>query len=421
MNAVLHYRNLIAVLALSLSAAQAAEMDYPDLPPATQIEDALHSSVQVKNATSALNMELANLRKWYSGNYEFNLRAGSARRNVSSTGQRLNEWEVALERPLRLPNKLSIDHEIGDATVARARYALGDAHHEAARNLLRLWFAWQREQAQVLLWRDQIALIQKQVALVEKRVKAGDAAKLELNQMQMTAAQANVSLQQAQLRAQLASNALQREFPTILLTDDLVPTSPQPIENDYAYWRNLSLSDNHELGMIEQQKIVQQLLARRSQADRLPDPTLGARYSSETGGAEKVTGVYISIPLALTARSATAEAAAREAEIAADQFAFVQRRLESDISSAHNQAISSYESWRTAREVAIAVAHNAELVNKAYNLGESSITDSLIAQRSALDASLAETLARLDANESRYRLLLDAHQLWAMHESEEQP
>ena len=55
---------------------------------------------------------------------------------------------------------------------------------------------------------------------------------------------------------------------------------------------------------------------------------------------------------------------------------------------------------------------NAELVAKAYSLGESSLPYSLSARRFALESSLAEILAQLDANEARYRLLLDAHLLW---------
>ncbi len=62
---------------------------------------------------------------------------------------------------------------------------------------------------------------------------------------------------------------------------------------------------------------------------------------------------------------------------------------------------------------------NAELVARAYSLGESSLGETLVARRQALEASLAESLARLDANEARYRLLLDAHQLWVDNDSHE--
>jgi outer membrane protein TolC len=409
------------LIAICSNSAYATQIEIPDLPPASDVASALDNHLMVLNAASNLKLEQANQRKWNSGNYEFYLRAGSAQRNVSSTGQKLKEWDVALERPLRLLNKVSIDHEIGAASVARADFALGDARHEAGRLLLKLWFDWEREQAQVSLWLNQIDIYQKQVDTVAKRIKAGDAAKMELNQAQIMVSQATVSSQQVQLRAQLAGNALRREFPSIQLEDDLIPTQPQAIELGYTYWQAHVLDDNHELGMAQEHSHIQQLLAERSRADQLPDPTIGARYSSEVGGSEKVAGVYVSIPLSFGLRNATTAAAQQLATIAADQFAFVQRRLESDVNGAYRQATNSYANWQKAREAALAIAHNAQLVSKAYSLGEGSLTDSLAAQRYALDATLTEALAQLDANESRYRLLLDSHQLWTQDEHGHKP
>ncbi|MGB8517363.1 MAG: transporter, partial [Gallionella sp.] len=143
------------IVAMLGNVASAGEIITSDLPPMAQVNSALDNHLLVLNAQSGLRLELANQNKWNSGNYEFNLRAGSAQRQVVNTEQKLQEWDVALERPLRLPNKANIDHDIGAANVARADFALGDAHHEAARLLLHLWFVWQREQAQVMLWQQQ--------------------------------------------------------------------------------------------------------------------------------------------------------------------------------------------------------------------------------------------------------------------------
>ncbi|MDE2117552.1 MAG: TolC family protein [Betaproteobacteria bacterium] len=405
-------------LALFSSIAPATEISYPDLPPPAQIESALSNHLPVLNAASNLKMEHANQRKWNSGNYEFNLRAGSSQRNIVSTGQNLKEWDVALERPLRLFNKVGIDGDIGEASVARAEYALGDARHEAGRTLLQMWFAWQREQAQANLWQQQVDILKQQAQMTEKRVRAGDAPKLELNQAQAAAAQAGVSWHQARLRAQLAGNDLLRHFPAIRLPEKLQPATPQAVEHDLAFWKSRVLEHNHELGMVQEQSRVQQLLAQRSRADLLPDPTVGVRYANELGGNEKVTGVYLSVPISFGQRSATAEGVAQQAAIAADQEAFVKRRLEGDIYAAHTQAVSSFATWQQAHEAAQAIRSNAELVGKAYSLGESSLSDSLTARRFALESSLAENLAQLDANEARYRLLLDAHQLWPLDDEE---
>ncbi len=402
------------LLALLSGIACAEEINRPDLPPSVQVESALNLHLTVLNATSELKMERANQRKWNSGSYEFNLRAGTGQRNIASTGQNLKEWDVALERPLRMHNKVGIDEDIGAAGVARAGYALGDARHEAARALIQLWFAWQREQAQVVLWQQQVDILRQQAQMAEKRVKAGDAPKLELNQAQAAAAQASVSWHQARLRAQLAGNDLKRQFPAIQLPEKALPVFPQVIEHNFAFWKSRILEHNHELGMAQEQSRVQQLLAQRSRADQLPDPTVGVRYSNESGGNEKVTGVYLSVPFSFGQRNATAEGAAQQAAIAADQEAFIKRRLEGDIYASHTQAVSSFATWQQAHEAAQAIRSNAELVGKAYSLGESSLSDSLTARRFALESSLAENLAQLDANEARYRLLLDAHQLWPL-------
>lgn len=404
-------------LTLMSGVACAAEINRPDLPPPAQVERALDEHLLVLNATSGLKLELANQRKWDSGTYEFSLRAGSAQRNIANTGQKLKEWDVALERPLRLPGKVGIDQDIGTASVQRAEFALGDAHHEAGRLLLKLWFSWQREQTTAALWQKQVEILKQQAVMAEKRVKSGDAPRLELNMAQAAAAQASVSWHQARLRAQMAGNDLNRQFPAIQLPEKPLASTPQAIEHDFEFWKSRIFADNHELGMVQQQTHVQQLLAQRSNADRIPDPTVGMRYSNEMGGNEKVTGIYLMVPLSIGHRSATAEGVAQQAAMAADQEAFVKRRLEGDVYAAHMQATRNFETWQQANDAATAIRSNADLVAKAYTLGESSLSDSLSARRFALESSLAESLARLDANEARYRLLLDAHQLWALDEA----
>lgn len=407
---ILHF----IAIALSLSAATtyAAESSFPDLPPHEQVDAALNGNINVMNAETEVNIEQVNQRKWQSGNYEFNLRAGSSRRQIATPDQRLKEWDVALERPVRLINKVMIDYDIGEEVVARANFALGDARHEAGRTLLHLWFNWQREQTQVTQWQNQVENLTQQALTTEKRLKAGDAPRMELSQANAAVSQATVSLQQSKMRAELAGNELARQFPLIVLPVQLNPAEPQPIPENFDYWKQTILNDNHELAMVQSERRIQQMLAQRSRADRIPDPTLGIRYSNEMGGNEKLTGVYLSIPLSFGLRGANAENAEYQAKIAGDRENAIRRRLEGDIYAAHTQAVSSYQIWQQARDAAASIRQNADLVSRAYSLGESSLSETLVARRLALESTLSENLMRLDANEARYRLLLDAHQLW---------
>jgi outer membrane protein TolC len=390
-----------------------AESRYPDLPPHDQVDAALEGHINVLAAKSGVLIEQANQRKWNSGNYEFNLRAGSAQRKITSPGQTLREWDVSLERPIRLPNKVWIDSDIGSEGVAHAEQALGDAHHEAGRMLLHLWFNWLREQAQSTQWQQQVDILKQQALTTEKRLKAGDAPRMEWSQAQAAVAQANVSWHQATMRAQLAGNELIREFPAIQMPSQLATALPQPIEHDLAYWNDIILDHNHELGMIQAENRLQQLHAERSRAERLPDPTIGVRHSNEMGGNEIVTGLYLSLPISFGQRWASAEAAQYHADIAGHREAAARRRIVGDINAVHAQANSSYQIWQQAQEAANSIRQNAELVSRAYSLGESSLSETLTARRLALESALAANLAQLDANEARYRLLLDAHQLWA--------
>jgi outer membrane protein TolC len=289
---------------------------------------------------------------------------------------------------------------------------LNDARHETSRVLLRLWFNWQREQTQALQWKQQVDILKQQAQTTEKRLLAGDAPRMEFSQANAAVAQANVALQQSKMRTELAGNELTRQFPSIVLPPKLPSNEPRAIPEKLDYWKQIIIDHNHELEMVRSERRIKQMLAKRGRAERIPDPTVGLRYSNELGGAEKVAGVYVSVPLSFGLRGSHAENAEQQAEIAANRESTVTRRLESDIYTAHTQAVSSYMIWLQAREAAASIRQNAELVTRAYSLGESSLFETLTARRLALESTLAESLMRLDANEARYRLLLDAHQLW---------
>lgn len=404
-------------LAVSFSHAET------DLPPHAQVDRALDEHILVLNAQARMQMEQSEQRKRDTGEYEFTLHGAAYRDRLleGATQNDYRDWEVAIERPLRLPNKVWIDSDIGASALARGQYALGDARHEASRQLLRLWFAWQREQAQVMQWQGQLDILQQQAVITEKRIKAGDAPRMELNQVNAAAAMSEVSMRQAQLRAALAADELKRQFSALPLPASPALAEPQAIDKPLSYWHDIILDHNHEIGLAMAEADYQRGLAERASADRIPDPTLGLKYSSLLDRKQRIAGIYVSIPLGYSARSANAESASAQARIAADQAQALQRKVEGDIFNAYTHAVSSYAIWQQVSAAANALRHNADLVARAYGLGESSLDMTLISRRQALEATLAETLARLDANESRYRLLLDAHQLWNSDKDDHAP
>ena len=402
---------LTALLSLPVFADEASR---PDLPRADQVNAALRSNINVITAETQLSLAQSQQRKLDLGNHEFNFRASSGQRHIVNSGRLVKEWNVAVERPIRLFDKSRLDGDIGAAGTSRAEYALGDARHEAGRLLLHLWFNWLREQAKLQQWQHQTELLQQQVQITEQRLRAGDVPRMELNQARTAVAQAEVSRRQAEIRSELAAAELHRQFPALRLPEHAETALPVPVAHSLNYWKSRFLADNHRLGMAQSESRIQELSAQRSRADRLPDPTVGIYYANEMGGNERVTYLTVSVPFSFGLRSARAEGAGYQAKVAAEQEVSVRQQLESDIYSTYTQAKGSYAVWQQAHEAASGALKNAELATRAYRLGESGLSNVLDARRQALESALSEVVAKFDANEARYRLLLDTHQLWPL-------
>lgn len=411
---------LVLLTALAASPARAGDAAAePDLPPLQAVMRAIADYPQVRAARAMVRAGQANARRLRAGSYEYSARLGAQQRGVyTDPHQRFNEWNIEVDRPLRLPGKAALDDEIGAQGVSQAELAYGDARHEAARTLLKLWFDWARADSRVRQWQAQVATLSQQLAVVDKRVEAGDAPRLERLMAQASLAEAESTLQQMALRRQTATNDLTRRFPAVPLPSRLGLSEPTPLRHDLAYWRGAILADNHELRLARGRVRQRQLIAARARADRTPDPTVGLHYSNERGGEERVFGLSVSIPIPGAARAAEADGAQARVDEAMDMAAALKARLDADIANLYANADAAYATWRKAREAAVAMVQNADLMGRAYTLGEANLTDLLTARRQANAAQLAAVLARIDAAESRYRLRLDAHRLWPLEGSE---
>ncbi|MCK7496877.1 MAG: TolC family protein [Comamonadaceae bacterium] len=96
---------------------------------------------------------------------------------------------------------------------------------------------------------------------------------------------------------------------------------PQPLTQDRPYWQEQILAHSHELALARAQVQRERLVAARSGADRLPDPTAGIHYASEFGGRERIVGVSVSIPLPGAAAPRASDGAQARAEAAASREA----------------------------------------------------------------------------------------------------
>lgn len=400
------------LLILLLWPLAALAVDAPDLPPGTLVEKALRAHPLVRAAGSGVVAEEANRERLAAGPHEFALKLASQQRRERSLGSNFREHEIGLERAIRLPGKAAADAELGEAGVLQARHALGDALHETARVLLGRWFEWQREAAAAREWAAQVASLQAQHAVVGKRVGAGDAAKLEELLSGAQLAQAQGQQARAANAQERAALEFSQHFPGIPLPSEVSLVVPPAIAESPESWRERILAHNHELALARGGARRSQLAAQRLDAERLPDPTLGLKFGSERDGQERIVGVQLTIPLPGAARVSSARAGAAEADVAGAREALALARAEAEAQRTVRQAQQSREHWLRLEDVARRMDENVALLEKAWRLGEGQFAELQNAHRQAIEARLAATQARFDASEARYRLLLDAHQLW---------
>jgi cobalt-zinc-cadmium efflux system outer membrane protein len=408
----------VVICALISGPAMAGEvpaMAHPNLPPFEVVARVLLDNPNVQASSSQIRAEEANRTRLEAGQYEWNVRVGGQQRRASSPGasdERFGEWNAALERPLRLPGKAALDAELGARGVSVAEAMRGDALHEASRALLQGWFAWLKENAAAEQWTGQVALLERQAKVLQRRQQLGDAARLDTVQAEAALAQAEAQLAQAQVRYRTASEALRRRFPGLPLMAPNTIAEPLPVQGSELEWVDTILEKSHELLIARGETQRAQTLAGRMRSDNIPDPSVGVQFMRERGGQENIMGAYISIPLPGDGRRASADSALAQADASARREAGVKQKINAEAASLYYSAEARFAIWQSSRNAAERLTSTAEMMARAYQLGEGSLNDLLFARRQANEAQLAVRLAQLDALELRYRLLLDAHQLW---------
>ncbi len=316
---------------------------------------------------------------------------------------------------MRLPGKAKIDRELGASGIALARAVYGDTLHELSRELLKTWFEVLRSQAQQQAWQQHSQVMAQLHQAVQRRQELGDASRLESTQIGAAWAQAQAQWRLAQSKAAVAQQDLNKRFPGLALPTQLPTEPPAPFSGDGAYWLARITQHSHELLMARTASQQARLTAQRAEQDKTPDPSFGVRIASERAGEERITGLTFSIPLPGAGRQALALAQWHEAEAASAQEAATLRKITSEAASLIQETSSAYQVWQEQQQAAQGLSQAAHMTERAYHLGEGSLSDMLLARRLAFDAQLAAQLAQLDALEKQDRLLLDAHQLWPLH------
>lgn len=413
---------LATVLAAPVSAAEppgavasefsalAAPVELPPNDVARMLISSQPRVVQARHALEAARQRAVGLAV---GPYEWTVQASGQRRSYRSGAPAANEWSAGLERTLRIGGKAALDRQLGETQVLLASAQLDQARREVAQELLDLSLDWLAAGRTRLLWEEQLGFAQANANAAGIRRRAGDASMLEQNAAGADLAEVQRQLSTAANEEAKARARLRTRFGQL----DLQPvafTAPLPLEPDAALWREriLAVSDVLRTAQADLRRV--ELAASRAGADRLADPTVGVHATSEGGGAERIVGLTLSIPLGGTYRNAQLREALAQVEVARSAVDRAQRELESDIAENLADARGSLERWKFAEQARAATQENARLAQRAYSLGESDVQAVLLARRQSVDAALGAAQARVGALRVRYRLLVDAHLIWGL-------
>ncbi|MCK6424048.1 MAG: TolC family protein [Burkholderiaceae bacterium] len=353
--------------------------------------------------------------------HEWTIDAGLQQRRADS-GARGNEWSLGLQRTLRLPGKAELDQQLGDAGLREAAAREAVAWQGAARELLDRWLDLFAARAQRTLQERQLALARQSQDTVRRRHGAGDAAQLDVQ-----AALADVADVERQLAGALAAEAralrkLQLHYPaeadalaklTAAGADGSLP-APAALGERAASWRQRFVLCDGELRAAQAMADRAELTARRVEAERRPDPTVGVRTAAEAYRTERVLGLTLSIPLGGSYREQAGREAWQQAQASRAELDGRQRATELAVQELFADAEEGVQRWALADRAARAGAESARLMQRAHALGEADLQPTLQARRQAIDAQRSALEAGLAAWRATWRLQLDVGELWSL-------
>ncbi|MBS0515029.1 MAG: TolC family protein [Proteobacteria bacterium] len=413
---MIHCLSRLACTAIVAATLPARAQDF--LPPADRAHAAIGAYAEVRAADSYVVAARENARALAAGPHDTQLMLMPLRRSVSDAPTvngkaRYGEWEVQLTRAIRLPGKAALDREAGAHGVAAAELRQGDAEHQAARLLLASWMGWLRADAAAAAARARHDSLARERDTIARRLQLGDAARRELDQIAAALAIAQADLRQADAELQAQRLALRANFPQVPLPER-APSLPKPapLEDTPQSWIDRIVSRSHEIRAAEEIASERDALARRANADRLPDPTVGLRTFSERDGMERGLGLVVSIPFGGARRSAEARAQAAAAEAARSETEAMRRDIARDAQLDVTRAQVAVELWQAAHAARTANAASLARQHRAYELGEIGLAERLQAERLDAESSLTELRTRADAHEAALRVRVDSHELW---------
>jgi len=405
-------------LLMTAQPALAAESTAPGsvlagvLPP-DRVADVLRQAPAYRAALSDVDVARAQQQQWAAGEPAWAATlASTRRRDAQLLPEHNNEWEVGLQRTVRLPGKAPVYAGAGRARLGQAQAGVQRAWREQSRELLDTLGNWLRATEGARQWQRQIVLLTQQRDAVARRQRLGAAALLEQHQADAALAQARARAAAAFEQALATREALVRRFPGLDPSVEPQLPEPAPLADTDAVWTTRLQAANSELAAAREAVAVADALARVEQAEQRPDPSVAVRVGRARNGGEQVLGLSLSVPFGSDARDAVARAGAARAMAALRQQDDAQRLAEVQAAQQLRAARAAHAAWLAQTDAAQRLRTAADGVARAFQLGEGSLAEVLAARRLATEQELEAALASVDAWLLRSRLELEAGLLW---------
>ncbi|MBW8368391.1 MAG: TolC family protein [Arenimonas sp.] len=326
---------------------------------------------------------------------------------------KFNEWEVSLQRELRLPGKATVDLRIADAEQSVGDDLLADARHVAAISLLEAWLEWLAAEELRRVATQAVADAETDLDAIAARAREGDAALAEHDAALAAVAATRREERLAEIRALEARITLQARYPALPLPADAAPVAvPSMPEPGWRHWGERIIAVSHEVTLAEGRAELEANRAERARLDRRANPTFGVRALSERGGDETAVGVFFSMPLGTGARSAMAAEAAGQAIAAEADADAVRIEVGRHAKALAARAETLVAAWTLAKEGLDAQRNETSRLARGREIGGVALAPLLAARRREREAALAEVESRAAAYGAIARLLLDAHDFW---------
>lgn len=406
--------------ALAESALPALDsLPMPSLPQTATVEQILAASPALQEAQAMQQAAAHNGAVLRAGTNEFTGQAQVQQRRIESPPDsgRYTEWQLLINRQLRLPGQAQADVRMAEALQASAQAGLAVARQQFLSDLLTTWFAAERTQAEVALAQQDIGLIDAQVKALQRRQSLGDASVLDVEQMQAEQARAHAALLLAQGIAASSRAALLTRYPLLAQSGPLLQQKP-----DDALTLPVLSADQLDAQAAQVNPLLSaqraalqraQAMAAQAQAARTPQPTVGAYVGSDRGGSERIVGLQFAMPFGGPARVSQERAALSEVDAAQWRLRDLQAQSQAEFQQLYARAQAQAAAAGAATQAAQVQVQASSRMLRAYQLGEAGLSDWLLARRSALDATRMVLQSHFDAASSAAQLKLQTGLLYA--------